>query len=663
MDAGSATPRQRRASVRRVSATVLVVLLSALLGTWWLVSDRWRQSNQRQVAIAADQTSHRLADYIRARLLVLQSLARASEALRLTEDETFRVRARILHDEFQGFQAVNWVGVDGTIRVVTPLEPNRGAVGRNVLDHPVARRAFERARAEGSPELTTGLELFQGGRGFATYFPVDREGLRAGYINGVFRLDTLVHTALRGDLLEGYALHIVDDADTVLREPQLDPAARDGRPQASATVALLDRTWTLTVWPRDGLWSDMRSGQPDAIFVLVILLGCIISWLVHVSLMRQLLHTEAERERRELELRLQRAARMEALGRLAGGVAHDFNNILSAIVGNAELITRGVRLEVSARNILDAADRASELTEQLLSFSRQAPSVVEDLDVNRQLRSLRALLERLIEANITLTSELAEGLPRISCSSAHFGQIVVNLVVNAVDAMPRGGRITLRTLQRDGGVLLEVEDDGEGMTHATRQRIFEPFFTTKPKGQGSGVGLATVFGVVQSRGGTIDVRSEKGVGTVFSIWFPGVATASAPAAVEDAPPAAPPAPPTEPRALLVEDQAPVRESLVLRLEGRGYTVHACADGEEALAWLDAGGLDGLTLIVTDVVMPRLGGVELLAKVRERSPTLPVVLCTGYANRPIDLRDDPRATLLAKPFTGAQLWAAIAAISG
>ncbi len=648
-----------RRTQARTSALLLFFVVSTVLGTtWWHQRGRWSAGVRSQVALSADQAALRLEDYVRDRLLAMAGLARSEDAV--LSDAAFREHALILREEFGGFQAINLVAPSGVIQLVTPEAENRAALGRNVLEHPVAYLAFERAQADHQPHMTNALDLFQGGHGFAVYFPASgEEGVPTHYINGVFRIEPIVHDALRGRVLGGYQLELHDDAHAELLST--DHVLNDGRPSSTASIHLLDRTWTLRLSPRDALWSQMRAGRPDGVFLIALLLMGMVSWLLYLRQLRAIAEDEATQERRELEERLENATKMESLGRLAGGVAHDFNNILTVILGSAELLRPAVkgnsRAESGLEGIFDASTRASEMTRQLLSFARHTPSPPVRLDVNAHLEGLRRLLDRLTPERVTLTLNLADQPLVVLAAASHLSQVVVNLVVNAVDAMPEGGQIMIATERRGAALSLTIDDTGLGMDSATRQRIFEPFFTTKGDAGGTGLGLATVYGIVRGYGGSIAVHSEKGRGTSFLLTLP-LAEEVPP---EDAPLASFPADGPAAQALcakrchllLAEDDDAIRRTLELGLSALGHHVDSAENGRVALATFEAA-TPAFDALITDVLMPEMDGEELLKSVRALSPDLPIVVYSGHTARARDLAADAYTLFVRKPCSAADL---------
>ncbi|MSR07251.1 MAG: PAS domain S-box protein [Gemmatimonadetes bacterium] len=383
-------------------------------------------------------------------------------------------------------------------------------------------------------------------------------------------------------------------------------------------------------------------------------------------------------ERRDLEAQLRQAQKMEAIGRLAGGVAHDFNNLLTAMLGSVELLLASLspadpRLE-DATDIKSAASRAAALTRQLLAFSRRQLLRPELLDLNRVVRDVQRLLRRLISEDIELVTLLHPDLASVRADRGQIEQALVSLVVNARDAMPQGGTVTLETAHRDlddafvrrhpgamtgPHVLLAVHDTGEGMDPDVQAHIFEPFFTTKELGKGTGLGLATVYGIVKQSGGYIAVDSERGRGTTFRIYLPLVtADAGTPAPAEGAAEAGADAPSSatalrgwSETILVVEDEERIRASARRILEHYGYRVLLAADGQAALELLTAEGAQ-VDLVLSDVVMPRMNGQQLYDAVRELGKTMKFLFTSGYVGRESRSKLSLEASVpfLPKPWT-------------
>ncbi len=373
---------------------------------------------------------------------------------------------------------------------------------------------------------------------------------------------------------------------------------------------------------------------------------------------------------KQAEAQLQQSQKMESIGRLAGGVAHDFNNLLTVINGYGEMLAGSADLDEHARRlaaeIKRSGERAAALTQQLLAFSRRQLVSPRILDLNAVLRETEKLLRRLIGENIELILDLDPALGPVRADLAQIEQVVINLAVNARDAMPAGGRLTLATRNVQGDpnlpsrhadgqpgrqVLLTVADTGCGMDDTIKSHLFEPFFTTKEVGKGTGLGLSTIFGIIKQSQGHVDVASETGKGSKFEIYLPQCAAEDNAAAPDEG---ARTTATGHETVLLVEDEPGVRDMARMTLQHSGYTVLAAADGDDALAVYrrHPGPLD---LLITDVVMPKIGGQRLAEELSAALPSLKVLYISGYADAGSDGEAlAPAAVLLQKPFTPAAL---------
>jgi PAS domain S-box-containing protein len=360
-------------------------------------------------------------------------------------------------------------------------------------------------------------------------------------------------------------------------------------------------------------------------------------------------------DRKRLEAQLHHSQKMEAVGRLAGGVAHDFNNLLMVIIGYADLVLGRLRAGDAGREQLEqirkAADSAAAVTGQLLAFSRRQVLQPRTLNLNAIVGGLDRMLRRLIGEDVELVIKLAPELGDVEADPGQIEQVIMNLAVNARDAMPQGGRLRIETadVERPGGrhAMLAVTDTGQGMDPETESHIFEPFFTTKAMGKGTGLGLSTVYGIVQQHRGAIEVDTRVGQGTTFRIYLPGaVTTASAEARSE-----APRALRGTETILLVEDEGPVRKLVREILAGYGYTVLEAPGGVEALTIFDRHG-GQIDLLLTDVVMPGMSGHALAQRLSALRPALRVLCMSGYTDDIIGHHGvlDSQLGYLQKPFT-------------
>ncbi len=380
--------------------------------------------------------------------------------------------------------------------------------------------------------------------------------------------------------------------------------------------------------------------------------------------------TDRVEDRHELqkkEEQLQHAQKMEAVGRLAGGIAHDFNNLLTAINGFAELALDDLPAESSlygcVKEIRDAGERAAMLTEKLLALSRKQVVEPRPVELNSLLEEFRPVLERLAGEQVEVVMELASEPLRSELDPSQVEQVVLNLVVNALDAMPAGGRLTIATLRQrldsdsarhavvDGTYVgFEIRDTGIGMSEETRDRLFEPFFTTKEIGKGTGLGLAIVYGIVKQSDGYVWAESEPGKGSCFRVFFPQSADAR--------PVAKPAARAAQPRGsetlLVVEDEPGVRLLITRILERRGYRVIGCSSGAAALD-LFAELETSCDMVITDVVMPRMSGPELARRLARVEPGLKVLFISGHLGETMESQGlIEKSELLAKPFTAGAL---------
>ena len=368
----------------------------------------------------------------------------------------------------------------------------------------------------------------------------------------------------------------------------------------------------------------------------------------------------AEEERRKLELSLRQAQKMESVGLLAGGLAHDFNNLLTPILAYSEHASRALgddhELNEDLLEIVHAARQARDITAQLMAFGRKQMLKVKPLDLNDAVKQMRRMLSRLIPENITIAADLAPDLPPVLADPTQIGQIIINLAANARDAMLDGGTLTLATRQEGGRVRLSIGDTGSGIAPDILPHIFEPFFTTKEMGRGTGLGLATVYGIVTQHGGTIDVDSAVGRGTTFTIDLPRTtedAEALARAVV------APARSRGQETILVAEDDAQVRRLVMRMLTVAGFSVLAAGDPRTALHIAESHPGE-IHLLLTDVIMPNMNGKDLYDRVAAGRPAIKVVFMSGHAQDVLGQQGmvSDGTTFVAKPFSPAELTRAV-----
>lgn len=488
------------------------------------------------------------------------------------------------------------------------------------------------------------------------------------------------------------------------RRPAEDAVVRAVLDAASPGIALLDAEDRLVTWnaefaglcgpllpPRPGLPIAAlmaAEGKEAALAALATGQRVAIAMASEGSPRLEMEHRKLPAPDRGAVLRLSRiaarpaeqqagAARLQAVGALAGGIAHDFNNLLTAIAGSAEAaLSRAPSGEAASelRQVLESAGRGAALVKQLLAFARQQALRPRVVDLNIAVSAMGELLRRLLGSRVRLTIALEEPSRRVRMDPTQLDQVIMNLALNARDAMPEGGSLRIatghavvlspetigtETLPAGRYAMLEVVDSGAGIPPEVLPRIFDPFFTTKREQGGTGLGLSTVHGIVRQSGGFIAVDSRRGEGTRFRIWMPrheGPADPVVPAAMVAPPAASPPPPPAPepptggPAVLLVEDEVPLLRLAERALRRAGFEVMSAGCSEEALEMLDRTGAMPLAL-VSDVVMPGLDGLELTARLRDRWPELPVLLVSGYAEAALgrDLAAE-RIRLMAKPYS-------------
>jgi signal transduction histidine kinase/CheY-like chemotaxis protein len=383
----------------------------------------------------------------------------------------------------------------------------------------------------------------------------------------------------------------------------------------------------------------------------------------------------AESARSQLEEQLRHAQKMEAIGRLSGGIAHDFNNLLTAIRGYSELLLKELQnsplLRADVEEIFNAADRAATLTGQLLAFSRRQILSPEIVVLNQRVTDMSRMLDRLIGEHIGIDLRLASDLWSVRADAAQLEQVLVNLALNARDAMPEGGRLAIETANREitaqeaqvldiargAFVELRVRDTGVGIPLEVQGRIFEPFFTTKPKGAGTGLGLSMVYGFVRQSGGAVSVDSAPGRGSTFSLLLPRTDDTDRTPTPKNL------LPQTERGSgtvLIAEDERALRRLSATVLGQAGYRTFEAADGQQALDLFTAHAHE-IVVVVTDVVMPRMGGIELAKRLRQTQPNVPILFVTGYVEQSDALHESAAGTpVLLKPFSPEALLRAVSA---
>ncbi len=648
---GKASRGAARSALLRASAITLALVLLTGLAAGQVRDGREREV-ERETRLIADQAAGHLGSWIDGRVATVHAFVQRWPDRYSGRPEIFRRDARVFLERLPGLQALNWVDTDWVIRTTVPNEGNEAALGRDLHHHPFAEvpRALAQADASGLPARTAAaVVFFQGGQGFATYWPVmGRDGTEEGFVNAVFRTDRMMEVSRVASQLQAeYRIGLVeDDGSVAFASPGEDADETAAWPFAERRkLPLIDRPIALVTAPTPARLSALAT-PADLRNLLGVLGACaLVGVLAYGVLRRQtdlnrlaLATAQAEEgilvvgrdarieyanaaatrmmardglggrdvfslsegegddallteiaeavaqgrvwQRRyasvwsdgsrhlrdasvtpvrepsgsvsrfvavirdvtrehELQEQLRHSQKMEAVGRLAGGAAHEFNNLLTVIQGYAEQLVDELDEKAESRRaaatIQDAARRAARIVGQLLAFARRTDSQPERLHLAAAVDRLEMVLRGAVGEQVTLVMHHAPDLPPVLVDPGHIQQVLVNLCMNARDALPGGGTVTLETREEEIGeepsgtlpelpagryAALSVADDGLGMDEAVRARMFEPFFTTKEVGRGTGLGLATVYGIAEQAGGALRVESEPGRGTVVTLYLP-----------------------------------------------------------------------------------------------------------------------------------------------
>jgi PAS domain S-box-containing protein len=765
-----------------------LLVFGLLTGLFFLI---WRQIPQHQdellrvqTQVTAEQAAIRLEDYLNTRLELVDQIRREWLMSDHTSRAAFTQRSLALQQQFTGYQAVNWIDSEGVIRWVVPLGSNLPAANRDLHDHPFAAETFIAAESTGELQITPPITLFQGGRGFAAYYPLRRSGMNEGYINAVFRIRSLLDDCLEGNLLGRYAVWVWYGDTEVYHNPVKGGSALE-RYLATADFRVLGRGWRIRIAPTRSLMPVRIALLNRTLLGLGLVLAAVAGWLFHlyatrqqelalseakyrelfessldaiyisstdgqlldineagvrlfggrsredmlqVDIREQLFQRGEDRdafldtlgqqgsaidyevelrrldgspitalisatvvtdeqgrfvairgiidditEQKRLQEQLFRMQKIESLGILAGGIAHDFNNLLGGIMGHASMLrlkTRDSELERYARIIESSVERGKSLTSQLLAFARGSILQRRPVEINQTVQATLRILGRTLDRAIEIVEDLTPDLPTVDADEGQLEQVVMNLCLNARDAMPEGGALTVRTFQAasvsgvetnpgiEGPfVCVTVADSGAGMAPEVREKIFEPFFTTKEGSQGTGLGLSVVYGIVRAHGGLVGVESQPGEGSQFTVYLPVGSTASESRDEAQASPVR-----GSEVILVVDDDEVIGNIICEALEEHGYRTLGARDGVEALEVFEAhqGEVD---LVILDMVMPRLGGRKTFERLLEIDPGVRVMLSTGYSESEESeaLLERGVAGFIQKPYSVESLLAAVRSV--
>ena len=634
-------------------SVVGLISLAAVLVLWQRLITQQRTKVQVVTSSEILFVRNKIESELESRMLPLEQLARRWQ-VRGEPDKADWSSDTALAMGGRGFQGIEWVDPMLRVRQVAPQIENSAELGAN-LQPDVRRRAVLEAVADQAVTLVSrSVELRNGRRGFLVCVPIFSDQKFLGTVAGVFSYQDLLDPILQ-DVANDDWLDVYENSEKIYsRGSDSAPGEKVLAVETSITIGQL--TWRARLWPKVETVARARSPLPRVVLLGGTLMAGLLAFAVYLAETSRLRAREvtavdeqlkkeiAERERVEGELR--HALRMEAVGRLAGGVAHSFNNLLLVIQGHAHVLLERLGLgdgpQRNAREILKASENAALLTRQLLAFSRKQILQPKVLDLNALISQTAEVLPSLLGPDIELELSLDPALGRVKADPGLIEQVFMNLVVNARDAMPQGGRLKIETTNANhslspvrpnrgnqAGVMLAVSDNGCGMNEETRSRIFEPFFTTKEKGKGTGLGLSMVYGTVEQSGGSVKVLSAPGQGTTIQIWLPQVEEKEQRAAAPEL---------KKPREikslsgtetiLLAEDDPGVRRIALEFLKTKGYRVLEAGSADEAIR-VARECHEPIHLLLTDIVMPGLKGEVLVERVTSIRPDVRVLYMSAY----------------------------------
>jgi signal transduction histidine kinase len=679
----------RKNFIDRLLLPTIVALLTVLAAL--IVLQRLLVEQRIEILAATKEQTFlvkaKLESELNARVLPLDSLARRWEilaAIKQPSDMVMKSDAALVMSTYRGYEAIKWVDPMFHVRWEEPRRGNEPDLG---LDAD-ARAALQRARDSGRIVVARPASLQEGGRALFVCAPIFVENKLSGFLLGIIRSQELFSSILQ-DLERSYRVALYDGDQEIYSSPGSGPARAEAWAQET-NIGFRQLIWRTRIWPKMETLEKVQSSLPKAVFLGGILMAGLLALATYMGETAQLnanelaaTNKELEKEiavREQAEEALRHAQKMEAVGRLAGGVAHDFNNLLMVIRGQASLSLNSFDLNNPMRQkmneILKATDRASSMTRQLLAFSRKQNLQPKVLDLNALVTQATELLSPSLGENIDLFLDLDPNLGYIKADAAQMDQVIINLVFNARDAMPNGGKLTIQTantqldeswtkhylnIQTGPHVVLTVRDSGCGMDEETQSHIFEPFFTTKEIGKGTGLGLATVYGTVNQTGGCVTISSKLGEGTIIQIYLPRAEKA---VEVAEKSKALPGSLEGHETVLVVEDDDAVRRMTIEFLKIKDYTVVDARSPAEAIQFMKChnGSID---LVLTDVSMPGMSGRELVEQLVKLRSGLKILYMSAYTED-VAINSgalDSESAFIEKPFSPDELACKVREILG
>jgi signal transduction histidine kinase/ActR/RegA family two-component response regulator len=656
----------------------LTTVVAALI-LWQLLLGHRRAEIQAATKEQALFVGSKTESELNASVVLLEKLAGRWQARMQRDDVDMESDVELAMSGYPAYQAIEWVDPTYYVRWSSSPGRNQPDLGANFGLNEPQRVALQAAADTHSVVVTHPVSLNQGGRGLLICVPVYSNQKLDGFLLGAFRYEDLLSSILQ-NVAPDYFVKIYD-GDEEIYDRGTGSISRDSPWSQEADIHFQQVTWRAYAWPKPGRLAYTRSPLPLVAFIAGILLAGLLAFAVYmaetaelrskalVKANKNLANEIAGREQAEDALR--QAQKMEAVGRLAGGVAHDFNNFLMVIRGHAALSLRIVGADGALRRELDeilkATDRTSSFTRQLLAFSRKQVLQPRVLDLNALTTQVADMLPTVLGDDIKLSMNLDPQLGHVRADPALLEQVLMNLVFNARDAMQAGGELTIQTLNTEldessvrnhpgahagSYVVLVIRDTGHGMSEETQSHIFEPFFTTKDRGKGTGLGLATVYGTVNQSGGFITVSSKVGTGTKIETFLPRV---DEPAEVTEAPEAPAQSRKGDETILVVEDDDAVRRMTREFLKISGYTVLEARSGADAIQFMERRG-QTVDLVLTDVLMPGMKGRELAQRLVKLRAGIKVLYMSAYTeDAAINIGVlSPGTAFIEKPFSPDEL---------
>ena len=651
----------------------LTTVIAALI-LWQLLLGHRRVEIQAATKEQALFVKTKTESELRASILILEQLAARWQARGQSNEADMESDVQLAMSGYPAYQAIELVDPSYHVLWVTPQNRNPHEQNADLNEDEPSRAVLKSAQESHEVVVSHPVPLRQGGKGLLICVPVYSHDHLAGFLLGAFRYQALLSPILQ-DVAPDYWIEVYDGGEQIFNRSS--GSQPDKKWVQSADIQFQQVTLRAYAWPKPETLAYTRSPLPQVAFVAGILLAGMLGFAVYMAETAQLrakalvkANTNLEKEiagRQQAEDALRQAQKMEAVGRLAGGVAHDFNNLLMVIRGHAALSLRNVGVNGSLRReldeILQATDRASSFTRQLLAFSRKQVLQPRVLDLNALTTQVTNMLPPVLGDDIKLSIDLDPQLGHVKADPALLEQVIMNLVFNARDAMQEGGELRIQTFNIDldsaslaahpGAhpgpyTVLAIRDTGHGMSEETQSHIFEPFFTTKDRGKGTGLGLATVYGTVSQSGGFIAVSSKIGTGTEIKIFLPRV---EEPVEVTTAPEIPVQVRKGEGTILVVEDDDAVRRMTREFLKISGYTVLEARSGADAIQFMERRE-QPIDLVLTDVLMPGMKGRELVERLSKLRAGIKVLYMSAYTeDAAINIGVlSPGTAFIEKPFS-------------